>query len=61
MCFRSKFALKTYSKGKKEMESNGKNNSEDFVHIQLKTAAIKVLTSTPSVIQFFNFTDLIRT
>lgn len=43
------------------MESNGKNNSEDFVHIQLKTAAIKVLTSTPSVIQFFNFTDLIRT
>ena len=35
--FRSKFALKTYSKGKKEMESNGKNNSDDIIHIDLKT------------------------
>ena len=35
--FRSKFALKTYSKGKKEMESNGKNNSDDITHIDLKT------------------------
>ena len=33
------------------MKSNGKNNSEALVHI--KTAPIKVLTSTPSVFNFF--------
>ena len=59
ICFCSKFALKTYSKGKKEMKSNGKKYSKDILHI--KTAAIKLSTSTPSVLKCFYFTDLMRT
>jgi len=43
------------------MKSNGKKYSEDILHIELKTAAIKVLTSTPSVLKCFYFTDLMRT